>query len=247
MVAATVIIPAALAPEPKPGKISAAALTSLVCSIGLGIGSVPAIVLGHVAKAHIRRDPTLCGKGLATLGLVLGYLSLVLAVTFLATGFVVLNPKHGRQITAKEEAVITPTTLAARLVDEVKVGDPTSEFEHNMIGAFSSRGTYQNTPVRDAVNGGFVRYTMKVDPVHPMILRCKYWGNDNGSRRFDVIVNDKIIATQRLEFNDPGRFFYEEYDIPADLTRGKSEVTVVFQAYPGQKAGGFYGCQMLKR
>jgi hypothetical protein len=80
-----------------------------------------------------------------------------------------------------------------------------------------------------------------------MSLCCTYWGNDNTGRRFDVLVNDKVIATQKLEFNDPGRFFHVEYPIPENLTRGQTNVIVVFQAYPRKTAGGLYGCQMLKR
>ena len=103
-------------------------------------------------------------------------------------------------------------------------------------------------PCRDARSGGYLSYVMKVDPVRPMVLRCTYWGNDsNPGRLFDVMVNDKIIATQKLDFNDPGHFFDVEYNIPSRLTRALNQVTVKFQAYPGQFAGGFFGCQMLKR
>jgi len=235
----------ASAPDAK--QISTSALLSLVCSLGLGIGSIPGIIFGHIAKARIRRDPAIHGKGVAVTGLVLGYSFLIFTLVFLTVGFVVLNPKHGRQITAKEEAASTPATLAARLVDEVKISDSASESEHGMKTMFSTHGTYMNNPVRDALNGGFVSYVMKVDPVQPMTLRCKYWGNDNAARRFDILVNDKVIATQQLEFNDPGHYFSVEYDIPQTLTRGKTEVTVVFQAYPRKKAGGIYGCQILKR
>jgi hypothetical protein len=237
----------ASASEPAAKKISTSALLSLVCSLGLGAGSIPGIIFGHIAKARIRRDPTIHGKGLATTGLALGYSFLIFTLVFFTVGFVVLNPKQGRQITAKEEAAISAGTLAARLVDEVKIGDSASESEHGMKARFSGKGAYMNTPVRDAINGGFISYVLKVDPAMPMTLRCKYWGNDNAARRFDILVNDKVIATQQLEFNDPGRFFSVEYDIPQTLTRGKTDVTIVFQAYHRKKAGGIYGCQMLKR
>jgi hypothetical protein len=237
----------ALASAPDARIISTSALLSLVCSFGLGAGSIPGIILGHIAKARIRRNPAICGKGLATTGLVLGYSFLICTLVFFTVGFVVLNPKQGRQITAKEEAASTPGTLAARPVDEVKIGDSASESEHGMKARFSAKGTYMDNPVRDAVNGGFISYVLKVDPARPMTLRCKYWGNDNAARRFDILVNDKVIDTQQLEFNDPGRFFSVEYDIPEILTRGKTEVTIVFQAYPGKKVGGIFGCQMLKR
>jgi hypothetical protein len=52
-------------------------------SLVLGpLGSIPGIVCGHLAKRAIRRNPSLQGGGMATAGLVLGYLFLV---AFLAT------------------------------------------------------------------------------------------------------------------------------------------------------------------
>src|SRR5437868_15535536 len=47
-------------------KISTLALLSVVCSFAPGAGSIPGIVLGHLAKARIKRNPTLRGGRLAT-------------------------------------------------------------------------------------------------------------------------------------------------------------------------------------
>jgi hypothetical protein len=47
------------------------------------IGSILAIIFGHVAISQARRDPTLRGKGMAIAGIVLGYVGVgifVLAV-----------------------------------------------------------------------------------------------------------------------------------------------------------------------
>ena len=52
------------------------------------LGSIGAIILGHLARGEIRREPErLDGDGLAVAGLVLGYLSLALGVLFLAAIF----------------------------------------------------------------------------------------------------------------------------------------------------------------
>lgn len=70
------------------------AVVSLVCSI-LGwtllpfLGSIVAIVCGHMARSEIRRNPqTQEGDGLAVAGLVLGYL--VIALSVLAVVAVIL-------------------------------------------------------------------------------------------------------------------------------------------------------------
>lgn len=67
-------------------QTSSLAVVSLVCGI-LGwtlmpfLGSLIAIVTGHMARSEIRRSPaTLEGDGLAVAGLVMGYLVVALTV-----------------------------------------------------------------------------------------------------------------------------------------------------------------------
>ncbi len=71
----------------QPRQTSVLAIISLVAGL-CGwlplpiLGSLVAIVTGHLARAEIRREPgRLEGDGLALAGLVLGYLALLLAVT----------------------------------------------------------------------------------------------------------------------------------------------------------------------
>jgi hypothetical protein len=238
------IRPAAAAEE----KTSALAVASLVCSLFLSLGCIPGIICGHLAKARLRRDIFLTGNRMATAGLVISYFFLFFSIALITLSVFVLAPRQGRQITAKQAGANTPAVLQTRLVDEVKIGDPVSEAEHGVQGRNSQWGAFNGKNWRHAVGGGSFSYVMKVDPVRPMILYCTYWGNDSSpGRLFDILVSDKVIATQKLDFNDPGHFFDVEYAIPQKLTRGRSVVTVTFQARPMMYAGGVFGCQMLKR
>ena len=184
---------------------------------------------------------------MATAGLIISYSFLLFTVALLTVGFVVLAPRHGHQLTAEQSEANTPAVLAPRRVDEVKIADPASEAEHRLRTGAVWTGKFLDKMWRAAPNGGYFSYDMKVDPSSPMTLYCTYWGNDGGNRRFDILVNDVVIATQELEFNVPGHFFAVEYKIPRKLTEGKSEVTVGFQGYPGMIVGALYGCQMLKQ
>jgi hypothetical protein len=56
-----------------------------------------------------------------------------------------------------------------------------------------------------------------------------------------------VIATQKLNFNDPGHYFDVEYKIPRPLTRSTNQVAVTFQAYPDKMAGGLFDLQMVRR
>ena len=76
--------PAPAAPAPR--QTSALAIVSLVAGL-LGwtllpwLGSLAAVITGHLARAEIRRSPaTLEGDGLAIAGLVLGWAMIIISV-----------------------------------------------------------------------------------------------------------------------------------------------------------------------
>lgn len=86
---------------------------------------------------------------------------------------------------------------------------------------------------------------MKILPEIPVKLWCTYWGSDGG-RSFDIFVDGRQIATQKLNDNRPGEFFDVEYDIPGELTRDKTSVIVRFAGYEGSIAGGVFGFATVK-
>jgi len=77
-------------------------------------------------------------------------------------------------------------------------------------------------------------------------VHVSYWGGEEGTRRFDILVDGQKIGSQVLLRNDPGKFFDVEYPIPDELTRGKDKVTVRFQGEPNATAGGIFGLRILE-
>ena len=71
---------------PPAAQTSAMAIVSLVSgiigwTILPGLGSIVAIIMGHIAKGEIRRGMgQITGDGLATFGLLLGYAQIILAL-----------------------------------------------------------------------------------------------------------------------------------------------------------------------
>jgi hypothetical protein len=65
------------APAPRPGT-SGLAIASLVLGILWiwGVGSLLAVIFGHVARSQIRRGERTGGAGMALAGLILGYVGL---------------------------------------------------------------------------------------------------------------------------------------------------------------------------
>ncbi len=132
-----------------------------------------------------------------------------------------------------------------RVVDAVDVDDNgKSERAHNLFAGSSGAGAFNSRHYRDGSGFG---WDLKIVPDAPMTLSVTYWGDDNGKRTFDIVVNGQKIATQTLEHNRPGHLFDVEYPIPASLTANAANtVTVRFVAHAGNTAGGVFGVATLK-
>ena len=137
--------------------------------------------------------------------------------------------------------------LAAITLALVQPGDTSIEKEYNLQGERMETGENAGRKWRHARNGGWISFDLKVPGNKPIALVCSYWGNETGPRRFDVLVDGVKIATQSLQNDKPGEFFDVTYTVPEELTRGKSKITIRFQAHPGNTAGGFYNVRAISR
>ena len=99
-------------------RTSGLAIASLVCSLSsliTCVGWLPGIICGHMAKSRIRRDPSLKGSGLATAGLFIGYLILILGLATVVVYVWSFSKalKHGyenaRQELATNNIIVTQT------------------------------------------------------------------------------------------------------------------------------------------
>lgn len=136
--------------------------------------------------------------------------------------------------------------IAARTVDRIDF-ESKAELAHKLESTHSGRGHFLERPWRHATDGGFFAFQMKVLPGLPQDLMATYWGNDGGNREFDILIDGRKIARQKLFHSRPGEFFDIAYPIPAELLAGKETVTVRFQALPGKTAGGAFACRIVKK
>ena len=67
------------------------------------------------------------------------------------------------------------------------------------------------------------------------------------NREFEILVDDKKIAEQRLRAETFTAWIDKVYPIPSELTEGREKVTVRVQALPGKIAGGVFGCRVQKQ
>lgn len=136
--------------------------------------------------------------------------------------------------------------LEARTIDVVQPGEMQPERDHNMQGERTSAGKHAGRGWRHAYDGWF-SFDMKIDPSVPVILQATYWGDETGNRDFDVLIDEKKIASQKLHRNCGPKFFTVDYPIPAELTKDKEKITVRFQAHQGNFAGGLFGLRVLRQ
>ncbi len=132
-------------------------------------------------------------------------------------------------------------------VDRLVVGDNASMTAHDLRDKVNvDQGASPEGNWIDAHDGGGFTFNLKVLPHNPIALACTWWGSDSGARKFHILVDGHIVATQVLNGIDPGHLKTILYDVPQHLTRGKTHIAVRLQAYPGQFAGGLFDCRTVK-
>ena len=138
--------------------------------------------------------------------------------------------------------------LDARTVDLVRIGEQQPEVDHRLQSLRSESGGGGDGRWRDARDGGFFQYEVKIDPDTKNELRVSYFGSDGGNRTFDILVDDTLLATKSLTAERPGEMIEEVYELPLPLTSGRDRdrVTVRFQAKPGSTAGGVFGVRIVR-
>jgi DUF1680 family protein len=135
--------------------------------------------------------------------------------------------------------------LESRTIDVVRPGDQQSEADHQLQGESTEAGNLGDRKWRHAVNGWFSWNLKTAGSDTRLVLRCTYWGSDEG-RSFDILIDGQKIATETLNRNKPDEFFDREYPIPPDLLRDKQVVTVRFQPAGDGLAGGVFGCGIYR-
>jgi uncharacterized protein len=137
--------------------------------------------------------------------------------------------------------------IEAATIDIVRIGEQQPEVDHNMKGERTATGFNHERRWRDARNGGWFSYDLKLkEAVNNYTLQCTYWGGDGGNRQFDILVDGVAIATVLLNANKPNEFVEVSYKLPKELVVDKKLVNIRFQAKEGKVAGGVYGLRLLK-
>ena len=131
-------------------------------------------------------------------------------------------------------------------IDFVKPGEMQPERNHNFKGEKSSAGSFKERTNRDS-RGGWFSFDLKTITHAPVALVVDYWGGFPGAKTFDILVNNKIIATENISNKKDGQFISVQYDIPEECLKNRSKITVRFQAQPGNMAGPVFGVRTIRK
>ena len=152
-----------------------------------------------------------------------------------------------RQKTAYAAEAERLRKLAAATVAYLQPGEVVFERQFNYQGGEGAQS--QRILGRPGRRGRtWFSYDLPVEPSHPMVLIATYFSGDRRGTPadFGIQVDGGSIGDQQLGLSDPHRFFDLEYRLPEDLVRGKSKVTVRFQAKQGSQIATVFGLRMIR-
>ena len=163
--------------------------------------------------------------------------------------FDVLTPA---EFEARAAAVARERERTARMeaatVGAVQPGEAQGERDHNYQSEPQDRAVLRNAGRTGRGGPGWFSYDVPVDPTVPMAVVVTYL-NDLGlapaAGNFQIQVDGTPIA--HFEANTTAIGFYlAQYAVPADLVRGKSNVTVRFQAAAGERIAPVFEVRVIR-
>ncbi|MXN89876.1 glycosyl hydrolase [Flavobacterium sp. Sd200] len=146
--------------------------------------------------------------------------------------------KMQADIKAKEEKALA---LDAITVDKVTAGEQQPESDHGYKFERSDVGIYKDRHYRNA--RGWFSYDLKNTTAQAKKLRATYTYNKNTN--FDVLVNDKLIATLNPIDTKEGQFTEVDYELPKELQTAKV-LKVKFVAKDKSRTANVYDVRILK-
>lgn len=148
-------------------------------------------------------------------------------------------------VAALEASERARLALEARTLDRVAPGEQQSEVEHGFAGEATRTGATHGLRWREAV-GGWFAYTLNATDAAGAALELivTYDGSER-DRRFDLLVNDRVLATVELAGGRRDRLVDVVYPLPAGLA-ASGPVTVKFTAREKSRTGSVYGLRLAK-
>ena len=135
--------------------------------------------------------------------------------------------------------------IEARTIDNFRIGEMQPERDHHLE---ASEQSYVDEALgrmgREARTDHYFSFTMTVNPGITNHLLLTYIGDDI-NRKFDIMVDGATLSTVEWNGGKTGRFYDVEYPLPAELIKGRTQITVKILANHGRTAGRIFGCRIV--
>ena len=136
--------------------------------------------------------------------------------------------------------------LESRTIDLFRIGEMQPERDHNLKEKDTWVEEYRSKKARTADRGGWFTFEMEVGSEESVSLSVEYWGGYTGSKTFDILVEDRKIATENITNKAPGRFIDVSYQIPGELLNGNEKIEVQFVPHEGHRAGPVFTLRTVR-
>ena len=136
--------------------------------------------------------------------------------------------------------------IEEKTIDNFRIGEMQSERDHNL---FATEKSYTDEAIgrmgREARGENYFMFDMKVQPGIKNKLLLTLLGDDK-DRKFDIFVDDVLIATEEWKGGITGKFYDRIYSIPDDLIKNKTTIKIKIAANYRKTAGRIFGVRILK-
>ncbi len=123
-------------------------------------------------------------------------------------------------------------------------GDEASDRTHNQQGESTSIVRTDGRPGRRAAK--WFSYDLPLAGGTASTLVVTYNRDNRRARSFEVVVDGERLAEERIPFDSESRFYDREYALPPALVRGKTQLTIRFQAQEGSEIAPVYGLRLTR-
>lgn len=146
------------------------------------------------------------------------------------------------RLKAKEQEAMA---LEERTIDRIDTGQQQPESDHNFKGENTEAGVHMDRHWRHA--RGWFSYELNDPKQEAKSIRITYSSGDLG-REFDIMVNDQLLSSVKLEGNQNSSFYDIDYPLSEEVLKHSKngKIKLTFKAAPNSIAGGVFYIRLLR-
>jgi uncharacterized protein len=135
--------------------------------------------------------------------------------------------------------------IEVRTIDDFRIGEMQPERDHHLK---ASERSYVDDALgrkgREARRDNYFSFEMNVEEGASLLFT--YIGDDK-DRMFDIVVDGIKLTTVNWQGGKSGKFYDFEYQLPVELIKGKTSITIRIEANHGKTAGRVFGVRTIRK